>query len=465
MKSSKYKLLFLSLTFTCCLLVTGCKKFLDEKPDIKLAVPRSIADMQALLDNSGSMNTSGSNGRSTDLPEASSDNYQIDDESYESLEQATRNVYIWGPEVMSSYASEIEGCWGGHYSVITPCNAILKGIEDIKRTAANAAAYDNVKGSALFFRSNSFLWLVTGWSKSFNESSADQDPGIPLREDDTYNEKVTRGTVRQSYEKIINDLNVALNLLPVKSVHPYRPSKAAVHALLARTYLAMRKYELAATEAKSCIQLVGNNQLLDYNTLDPLNEEPIARFNPEVIFSMESFTTTFTDETATVKADLYASYDDNDLRKTIFFYENEDYGGHSFKGSYAGYRLFTGLALDEVYMIAAESLIRTNKAPEGIELLNNLLVKRWVTGSFTPLQSTDSSAALVLVLKERRKELVMRNLRWMDLKRLNMEPENQVHISRTIKGITEKLEPGDPRYSFPIPLRSIQMSGLTQNPR
>ncbi|WP_316753346.1 RagB/SusD family nutrient uptake outer membrane protein [Pedobacter gandavensis] len=465
MKNSKNILMFLPLALICCLTITGCKKFLDEKPDIKLAVPESLQDLQALLDNSGKMNTSGSNGRSTDLPEASSDNYQIDDESYESLEQGTRNIYIWGPEVMGTYASEIEGCWGGHYSVITPCNTVLKSIEGIKRTSANAVAYDNVKGSALFFRSNSFLWLVTGWSKTFNESSADQDPGIPLRKDDTYNEKVSRGTLRQTYDQIINDLNEALPLLPEKPVHSFRPSKAAVHALLARTYLAMRKYELAATEAKACIQVFGNNNLLNYNTLDATSEEPIARFNPEVIFSMESFTTTYTDETATVKADLYASYDDNDLRKTVFFYENEDFGGYSFKGHYAGYRLFTGLALDEVYLIAAESLIRTNKAGEGMDLLNELLLKRWATGSFAPLQITNPSDALLLVLKERRKELVMRNLRWMDLKRLNMEPEHQVQISRTIKGKIEKLEPGDPRYSFPIPLRSIQMSGLTQNPR
>lgn len=465
MKSSKNILILLPMALICCLTITGCKKFLDEKPDIKLAVPESLQDLQALLDNSGKMNTSGSNGRSTDLPEASSDNYQIDDESYESLEQGTRNIYIWGPEVMGTYASEIEGCWGGHYAVITPCNTVLKSIKDIKRTSANAAAYDNVKGSALFFRSNSFLWLVTGWSKTFNESSADQDPGIPLRKDDTYDEKVTRGTVRQTYDQIVHDLTEALALLPEKSVHPFRPSKAAVHALLARTYLSMRKYELAAAAAKACIQVFGSNKLLNYNTLDATDEEPIARFNPEVIFSMESFTTTYTDETATVKTDLYASYDDNDLRKTVFFYENEDYGGHSFKGHYAGYRLFTGLALDEVYLIAAESLIRTNKVAEGMDLLNELLLKRWAAGSFTPLQSTNPSTALPMVLNERRKELVMRNLRWMDLKRLNMEPENQVQVSRTIKGKIEKLEPGDPRYSFPIPLRSIQMSDLTQNPR
>lgn len=457
--------MLLPATLICCLPLMGCKKFLDEKPDIKLAIPESLMDLQALLDNKGKMNTSGSNGHSTDLPEASSDNYQIDDEVFNSMEQGMRNIYTWGPEVSVNYSSEIEGYWSGHYATVTPANTVLKSIENIKRTPGNAAAYDNVKGSALFFRSNSYFWLVTGWSKTFNEATADQDLGIPLRKDDIYDEKVSRGTVRQTYDQIIHDLNEAMTLLPEKSVHPFRPSKAAVHGLLARIYLSMRKYEQAAAEAKACIQMVGSKQLLDYNSLAAADEQALPLFNSEVIFSTESFTTSFTDETAIIKESLYDSYDVDDLRKTVFFYENEDYGGYSFKGSYAGYSLFTGLALDEIFLIAAESLVRTNKTPEGIDLLNQLLVKRWASGSYTPLKITDPAAALPLVLKERRKELLMRNLRWMDLKRLNMEPANQVQLSRVVAGKIEKLEPGDNRYSFPIPNRSIQMSGLIQNPR
>lgn len=465
MKSSKNILMLLPVALLCCLPFVGCKKFLDEKPDIKLAIPENLRDLQALLDNKGKMNTSGSNGRSTDLPEASSDNYQINDEVFNSLEQGMRNIYTWGPEVSVNYSSEIEGNWSGHYATITPANAVLKSIKTIKRTPANAAAYDNVLGSALFFRSNSYFWLVSGWSKTFDENTAGQDLGIPLRKDDIYDEKVSRGTVRKTYDQIINDLNEAMTLLPEKSVHPFRPSKAAAHALLARIYLSMRKYEQAALEAKACIQLFGASRLLDYSTLEATDEQPVPLFNPEIIFSTESFTTSFTDETAIIKEALYDSYDADDLRKSVFFFENEDYGGYSFKGSYAGYSLFTGLALDEVFLIAAESLVRTNKTPEGIDLLNQLLLKRWASGSYTPLKMTDASLALPLVLKERRKELLMRNLRWMDLKRLNMEPGNKVQLSREIAGKIEKLEPGDNRYCFPIPNRSVQMSGLTQNPR
>jgi len=53
--------------------------------------------------------------------------------------------------------------------------------------------------------------------------------------------------------------------------------------------------------------------------------------------------------------------------------------------------------------------------------LNALLSKRWTTGTFTNLEATDPAQALNIILLERRKELLFRGLRWIDIKRFNKE--------------------------------------------
>ncbi|MET0573451.1 MAG: RagB/SusD family nutrient uptake outer membrane protein, partial [Pedobacter agri] len=92
------------------------------------------------------------------------------------------------------------------------------------------------------------------------------------------------------------------------------------------------------------------------------------------------------------------------------------------------------------------------------------LVSRFKTGTYRPVVRTDAESALQVVLDERRKELVMRGLRWMDLKRLNAEGAN-ILVSRSFNGQTVSLLPNDSRYALPIPEDIIQLSGIPQNER
>ena len=97
--------------------------------------------------------------------------------------------------------------------------------------------------------------------------------------------------------------------------------------------------------------------------------------------------------------------------------------------------------------------------------LNTLLRTRWITGAYTDMTATSADDALVKVLTERRKELVFRNVRWSDLRRLNMETRFQKTLTRTAGAQTFTLPPNDPRYVLLIPGDVITYSTLTQNPR
>jgi hypothetical protein len=97
--------------------------------------------------------------------------------------------------------------------------------------------------------------------------------------------------------------------------------------------------------------------------------------------------------------------------------------------------------------------------------LNALLIKRWKTGTFIPFTATNADDALAKILDERRKELVLRGTRWMDLRRLNKDSRFAKTVLRKLYGITYLLPPNDNRYTFYIPQSVIDISGIQQNQR
>ncbi|HTM98670.1 MAG TPA: RagB/SusD family nutrient uptake outer membrane protein, partial [Pedobacter sp.] len=90
---------------------------------------------------------------------------------------------------------------------------------------------------------------------------------------------------------------------------------------------------------------------------------------------------------------------------------------------------------------------------------------RYKTGTYLPYTIGNTINVLALILAERRKELICRGTRWMDLKRLNLEPANATTLTRNVNGLTYTLLPNSKRYALPIPDEEILISGLPQNIR
>jgi len=434
----------------------SCEKWLEKKPNDNLTVPNNLTDLQGILDNASVMNNA-----SPAFDEASADNYFVPPIQYNTLGVRTQEAYTWQLEYYNWPAE-----WGDLYLVVNNCNIVLEGIETMERTVSNAQIWDNVKGSALFYRSFSFLKAAFIYAKAFDESTASDDYGIVIRLTSDPNAKSVRSTVKQTYEKIIEDLKAALTLLPVTPIHTMRPSRLAVYGTLARAYLSMRMYDSAYKYADLCLS--AKSDLLDYKTteVNPSSNTPIPRFNKETIFYSEVGTHAWGGLVPTVgKVDttLVASYDIKDMRKKVFLRDFEGY--QRFKGSYSSNTLtfFTGIAVDEVLLMRAECLARVGNTDRAMSDLNQLLEKRWVNG-FTPLTAGSAEEALELVLTERRKELIFRGLRWMDIKRLNKEGRNIV-IRRKIGSAIVELPPNDNRYALPLPSDIINQTQMPQNPR
>lgn len=450
---------FLSRVLSCLLLLLllqSCgKEWLEAKPDKSLVVPKNIKDYQSLLDNSSLFNTNQACG----LGEIGAGDFYIADVSWPLVTASQeRSAYIW-EETAKFYNGDLSVDWLNGYERILNTNVILNGIEKIRPAETDRQNWNNVKGSALFFRAFDFFNLAQEYCVGYYPGSSNDDLGLPLRLEYDVNIKPKRSTLKQTYERIIADLEIAADLLDTKPEFKTRPSKEAVYALLARLYLAIENYKQAGYYADLALQIQAG--LLDYSKLNGAASFPLSRFNTEVIFHSTFYYGIFNPSRMSVMPELFSEYTLGDARKAMFF----GISGLNFKGSYNGDRsLFGGLATDEMYLIRSEAKARAGELTNALNDLNMLRRNRWI-GTYVDLNSTDQTTVLNYILKERRKELIFRGLRWMDLRRLNRDSRFAVTLTRTINNATFRLQPNDKKYVLPIDEEEIRLSGIQQNER
>lgn len=455
------------ITKICCLILVvlfvGCSQDdLNIKPDQSILVPTTLDDFQSLLDNSSLVMN-----KEPGIVSIVDDDFISSDAGYIAFNtNVERNAYTFQPEI---YEGLNISDWGIPYTQIFYANIVLDGWKNLTQNEQESIRGKQIKGEALFYRAWAFYELATVFAAPYQEVQASKLPGIPLKLSSDINIHPSRGSLMDTWMQIEKDGIDALNLLPEKTSLVTRPSKVAANAFLAKFYLQMGKYDLALSYANAA--LIGQPDLLDYNTLNPASARPFPREvpgynNPEVIFYSELLGYSYLRSTeVTVTPELYQQYAINDLRKSLFFKANNT-GSYNFRGSYSGVSsLVGGLSTDEMYLIKAECLARTGDKDKAMDTLNFLLQKRWKSGTFVPLNASTETGALSIILGERRKELVARGERYRDLKRLNLEPSRKVNIERVIQGIHYILPANDPKYVFPIPDQEILLTGIAQNPR
>lgn len=457
----KFLKYFIAISTGCIWILNSCKKqndFLNAKPDQALIIASSLSDYQLLLNNETVFN-SGDPCLGTITAD---DDFYVSNADWAAATAPERNGYLWNQNFYET--DPFYQDWNNPYTQVYYCNTILEGLSKLQVSAADLPRYNQIKGSALFLRSYAFYSLVQTFAMPYDSLTASSDPGICIRLTTDFNIRSTRATIEQCYDQILQDLQLALDLLPATATYKTQPSKWAANALFARIYLGMRKYSKAFFYSNACLSQ--NNVLTDYSLLNLTSFNISTVFLDEDIFhtSMNGYSLT-TRTRAIIDSNLYNSYDPNDLRKTLFFFSSN--GTYRFRGSYDyNSNKYSGLATDEIYLIRAECNARLGYTDVALTDLNTLLIKRWKNnGSWVPFTATDANDALRKILTERRKELLLRGLRWTDLRRLNKEDGFKKTITRTLNGITYMLLPNDNKYAVPIPPPEVQQSGIQQNPR
>ncbi|NVM66868.1 hypothetical protein FHW88_005186 [Mucilaginibacter sp. SG538B] len=448
------------------ILLYSCKKqdeFLDTKPNQALKTPATLADLRGLLQNESVFNSQPDPG----LGEIASDDFMIQDAIFPTLSSTDRNAFTWA-QVVFDAATIQNSDWNSPYQIVYYANVVLDALPAIVPAANEKQAYDQVKASALFYRAWAFYGLLQTFAMPYDKRTAADQPGIILRLNSDLNTHPPRSSIAACYARVISDLKTALPALPLSPALKTSPSQAAVNALLARISLGMADYSSALNYADAC--LVQFDTLTDYNTLTkPTTTTLSSTYLSEDIYhsNMVGHVVYSVRRDSYISPDLYQSYDINDLRRSKFFAILDGLpqfprfvGSYDIKG-----QKYDGLATDEIYLIKAECQARTGDANGAMSSLNTLLRMRWKTGTFVPYTAVSADDALLQVLRERQKELLLRGLRWTDLRRLNLESRFAITLKKTVNGGSFVLPPNDPKYAFPLPDIEVKLGGATQNPR
>lgn len=431
--------------------LTACSDFTETTPKGKV-IPTTTEDFKEMaIDVSNSSSA-------YPLPNICSDDVYSDDQNELT---SYGKAYFWSENFYK--ANEGDEAWNATYKRIYVMNVVINNI--MSSTEGTEAEKKAVLAEAKVWRAYYYWYLQSLYAKDYNESTASTDLSVPLSLTPDLEAELPRATIAEVTQQIWSDLEGAEDVLPDVAANNYRPTKGAVYALKARILFYEHKYEEAAEQAKLALQT--NSELQDMRTWSFKNEgKPSSGINgrptnyyqsPEKIWYMSngfpSLITSFC-----ISDDLQSLFKESDLRFK-FYFSNRDRRGNLWEDGRYRYlqNLDYSFGVPEMMLIEAESLARNNDS-KALDILNAIRQKRFTDADYQPLTAADGESLLDIVLKERRRELCLNSLRWLDMKRLAAEGKYTKTLTRTLNDKTYTLEPNSKLYVFPIPAQVLGLN-------
>ena len=493
---------------TLALLFGACQDFLSTNPDSSLEVRIDSEDKIAEL-------LTGA------YPEAS---------YFEFLETRTDNVdervngvhsrlneamYFWEDYDHEDLDTPLN-YWNACYAGIAQANKALELLAAYPKTERVKALY----GEAFLLRAYLHFMLVNIWSEPYGPSKSETSPGIPYLTHPEKNAivKYSRGTVKEVYDKIEEDLKLGITLVNDKYYKKakFHFNKRAAYAFASRFYLMKGEWQLVVDYANYVLgndpgKLLRNwrqyERELGFNyiglsrkytdTEEPANllmtatESRIARNNPVQKYGMtyNSMVAIFNNKGIDgcenfKKPNLAPLYLFNASRPPVvdarYIAKFDELSLHGHEGSrprglYVTNVLFStdevmfnrmeAYAMLREYERSVDDLVVYMKAKFGDLPACSRLDYTWTTSNnyevYTPFYGmTIKQLALVKIITDfRQKEFVHEGLRWFDLRRFYMSVKR-----KSSNPLYRPLTKEDPRKLLQIPVEAIK-SGLTPNPR
>lgn len=182
--------------------------------------------------------------------------------------------------------------WEDTYKLINKCNLVIEGVTDaIAKGVVTQAEGDVYLGQVLFFRAWSHFELMKHFSRPYDHTADGSHMAVPYltigsknSETALANANTDRGTVKDAYAKVLQDLNDSETKLASQPKSILRVSKYAAIALKSRVYMNMKRWADVITEAN---KLDGVYKLES----NPNNPFSAPRNNTESIFSLDQSAT------------------------------------------------------------------------------------------------------------------------------------------------------------------------------
>lgn len=434
-------------------------------------------------------------GLLTLLPEIQSDLvYAIDGYS-------NRYGDFWRWDINPTNTS-LSAVYGSLYAVVGRSNFVIEQIEKIEDdvNGDDFATLQAYKGEAHFARALAYSELIKLFCKDYEEATADTDLGVVIVKDYTYDGPITRSTIRESYDFIKEELDIAADLLaykfdgvdvPLYSTSYFTPY--VIEALYARVALYTEDYEEALFRASKVIDsdeyLLSNTNAYSYTTsynnyeymwqmdnsteiiwrvgfLPPnsvggalgtvfLGYSPGVGYSPDYVPSREIL-------------NLYDSSNDN--RYLAFFQEIQTNTSHgltwpllikyrgnaSYISNFNTYHLNMPkvFRLSEMYLIAAEACARMGDYGNAGNAITELRKARYTSYSSTNVTADNWED---LILEERARELYMEGFRLNDLKRFKKGFTRVEQSNSLSPGDKLSITADNPLFVWPIPQHELDL--------
>jgi starch-binding outer membrane protein, SusD/RagB family len=157
--------------FSLLSLISCQNEFLEMKPDKALLIPKTLTDLQSLLDNTNIMN------QGTYFGLLSADEIYIPDNVLQS-NASVRNIYTWADEVYEQ--SFLAPDWVRPYQQVFYTNIVLEALDNFENEHGIDSESSALRGSALFYRAFAFYGLSQVFAAPFVDGSADTELGVPI---------------------------------------------------------------------------------------------------------------------------------------------------------------------------------------------------------------------------------------------------------------------------------------------
>ncbi|MFD2556671.1 RagB/SusD family nutrient uptake outer membrane protein [Sphingobacterium tabacisoli] len=447
-------ILFVAITS----LLTGCDKYLDITPKGKRLLT-TVADYDQWMNSDLLINTVGQAFNTLNLLSDNVDNVNITNPPTAQYDL----IYSWSQQ-FSADMQATPVFWGDHYAIINHFNTVILGID--QATGGTNVQKKSLKAEALLGRAYEYFYLVNLYGRPYDSETADKDLAVPFVVSNDVSQLVPdRSTVADVNQRIIEDLNFAVNDLPAdNSTNRFRGSKAAAYSLLARIYFYQRNYVEAQKNAALALDFT-NATMLDLN--EPITSVQVS-IRRDVIYGRMFMGSN------TVALEYMQSFAENDLRVRTFYNSADDYtfierGATQYSPLQVTPQFIyenSGTSVQEMKLIIAECAARGGDLTLALKHLEELQKNRLDRETYEPYYSNDKESVLQEVLLERNRELGFSGLRWFDMRRLDKENRMPTIYRRDAQeNIIFTLPPKGDRYTLQIPIQALSFNpGMQQNP-
>ena len=454
--------------------LASCKKIIEAEPTHQLDGStrfETIEDFDFALTGayalfrSGNYYGGGSNAF-VNLPDMLSDNLNETSESLGNYQ--TLSTWRYAED-----ESNIGATWQAAYRIISQANLLLRDIDNF--SATEGGAVNRIKSQALAIRALAHFDLLRYWVEDYDRNST--KPGIPYITVFDYEQKPPRGTVKETYDHIEADLEMARALInngldkAINATGKAYIDIQGVNAIMARVFLYSNQLDSAikySTFVINAIPLASRTNFPNIWT-DASTSEVVwsvsfnageGRIGDPVYFVPNNRSSYRPNPT------LVGMYDPvNDVRYVSYFQVRSNrlvvskYLAKAAQVSRPdGITNFKAFRTGEMYLIRAEAYARKGGANEVTALadLNTLRATR-IAGFVAGVET--GTALINAIALERRKELICEGHRWFDLKRTTKT------ISRSNCTVFCTLDAANRAWTWPLPIAEINAnpSILPQN--